>query len=135
MNIFVAPVKDQFFFHRYVFFTLKYTNRFSIFCLLYFQLLKCLVSGLFTNCAWLRGGAGVPGGSGGAGGRYVTAGGAAAALHPGGALLTVRPPPPAVLYTELLSTSRCYLVTVSAVQPHWLHQLAPDYARRCRATR
>ncbi|XP_063376129.1 ATP-dependent RNA helicase DHX33-like [Cydia fagiglandana] len=95
------------------------------------QLLKCLVSGLFTNCAWIRGGAGPAAG----GARYVTAGGAAAALHPAGALHAARPPPPAVLYTELLHTRRAYLVTVSAVQAQWLHQLAPDYARRCRAGR
>lgn len=95
-----------------------------------FQLLKCLLSGLFTNCAWLRGGS-----AGASGGRYVTASGSAAALHPGGVLHSIRPPPPAVLYTELLQTKRIYLVTVSVVQPQWLHQVAPDYARRCRANR
>ncbi|XP_045459302.1 ATP-dependent RNA helicase DHX33-like [Melitaea cinxia] len=90
------------------------------------QLLKCLLSGLFTNCAWARAGAG----AGAA--RYVTGAGAAAALHPGGALAAARPPPAAVLYSELLHTRRAYLVTVSAVQPHWLQQVAPDYARRSR---
>ncbi|CAH2104776.1 unnamed protein product [Euphydryas editha] len=100
------------------------------------QLLKCLLSGLFTNCAWARSGAG--GGAGGAGGagsgpaRYVTGAGAAAALHPASVLHGARPPPAAVLYTELLHTRRAYLVTVSAVQPHWLQQVAPEYARRCR---
>ncbi|XP_049887810.1 ATP-dependent RNA helicase DHX33-like isoform X2 [Pectinophora gossypiella] len=93
------------------------------------QLLKCLLSGLFTNCAWLRGGAG------GGCGRYVTAGGAAASLHPAGVLHALRPPPPALLYTELLTTRRTYLVTCSVIQPQWLHQVAPDYARRCRANR
>ncbi|KAI8427726.1 hypothetical protein MSG28_002158 [Choristoneura fumiferana] len=92
------------------------------------KLLKCLVSGLFTNCAWVRG-------AGQGAGRYVTAAGAAASLHPGGALHSTRPPPPAVLYSELLHTRRAYLVTVSAIQPQWLHQLVPDYARRCRANR
>ncbi|KAI5641560.1 helicase associated domain (HA2) domain-containing protein [Phthorimaea operculella] len=92
------------------------------------QLLKCLLSGLFTNCAWLRGGATTAG-------RYVTANGAAAALHPGGVLHNIRPPPPAVLYTELLNTKRAYLVTCSVVQSQWLAQVAPDYARRCRANR
>ncbi|XP_028176812.1 ATP-dependent RNA helicase DHX33 [Ostrinia furnacalis] len=94
------------------------------------QLLKCLLSGLFTNCAWARGA-----GAGGGGGRYVTSAGAAAALHPAGALHAARPPPPAVLYTELLRTRRAYLLTVSAIQPQWLHQVAPEYARRCRAVR
>ncbi|CAB3231157.1 unnamed protein product [Arctia plantaginis] len=93
----------------------------------YEQLLKCLLCGLFTNCAWLRGV--------GAGGRYVTAGGTAAGLHPSGSLHTVRPLPPALLYTELLQTNRCYMLTVSAIQPQWLHQVAPEYARRCRANR
>ncbi|XP_047041649.1 ATP-dependent RNA helicase DHX33 [Helicoverpa zea] len=98
----------------------------------YDQLLKCLLCGLFTNCAWQRG----VGGAGGAGpGRYVTAAGAAAALHPASALHAVRPAPPALLYTELLSTSRTYMLTVSAIQPQWLHQVAPEYARRCRASR
>ncbi|CAH2066533.1 unnamed protein product, partial [Iphiclides podalirius] len=97
------------------------------------QLLKCLLSGLFTNCAWARSGAGAPGQAGG--GKYVTASGAAASIHPASALFPVRPPHPALLYTELLHTRRSYLVTVSAIQPHWLHQVAPDYARRCRANR
>ncbi|KPJ11773.1 Putative ATP-dependent RNA helicase DHX33 [Papilio machaon] len=91
------------------------------------QLLKCLLSGLFTNCAWLRS---VVGGA-----RYATGSGAAAGLHPAGVLHSLRPAPPALLYTELLHTRRPYLVTVSVIQPQWLHQVAPDYARRCRATR
>lgn len=98
-----------------------------------FQLLKCLLSGLFTNCAWARTGAGVVGQAGG--GKYVTASGAAASIHPASVLFPTRPPLPALLYTELLHTRRSYLVTVSAIQPHWLHQVAPDYARRCRANR
>ncbi|CAF4759975.1 unnamed protein product [Pieris macdunnoughi] len=93
------------------------------------QLLKCLLSGLFTNCAWTRGGM-----TTGAG-KYATASGAAAALHPASSLHGLRPPPPAVLYTELLHTRRAYLLTVSAIEPHWLHQVAPEYARRCRANR
>ncbi|KAM3959053.1 LOW QUALITY PROTEIN: ATP-dependent RNA helicase DHX33 [Aphomia sociella] len=93
------------------------------------QLLKCLLSGLFTNCAWARGAAGVA-----PGGRYVTSAGAAA-LHPSSVLHTARPPPAALLYTELLNTRRTYLVTVSAIQPQWLHQIAPEYARRCRTNR
>ncbi|XP_034840675.1 ATP-dependent RNA helicase DHX33 [Maniola hyperantus] len=92
------------------------------------QLLKCLLSGLYTNCAWARTGAG-------GGGRYVTSAGVAAMLHPSGVLHSARPAPPAVLYTELLHTKRSYLVTVSAIQPQWLHQVAPEYARRCRANR
>ncbi|RVE42253.1 hypothetical protein evm_013095 [Chilo suppressalis] len=98
------------------------------------QLLKCLLCGLFTNCAWLRSGAGGEGKSIGVG-RYVTASGAGASLHPAGALHTARPLPPAVLYTELLHTRRPYLLTVSAIQPHWLHRAAPEYARRCHASR
>ncbi|CAK1549813.1 unnamed protein product [Leptosia nina] len=93
------------------------------------QLLKCLLSGLFTNCAWARGI--VTSGTG----RYVTASGSGASIHPASVLHLKRPPPPALLYTELLQTKRAYLVTVSAIQPHWLHQVAPDYARRCRANR
>ncbi|CAH2243108.1 jg14404 [Pararge aegeria aegeria] len=92
------------------------------------QLLKCLLSGLFTNCAWARTGAG-------GGGRYVTSAGVAAMLHPSGVLHSIRPAPPAVLYSELLHTKRSYVVTVSAIQPQWLHQVAPEYARRCRASR
>ncbi|CAH0700700.1 unnamed protein product [Spodoptera exigua] len=104
--------------------------------------LKCLLCGLFTNCAWQRGagagwgGGGAAGGGGArAAGRYVTAAGAAAALHPASALQALRPPPAALLYTELLVTGRTYMLTASAIQPHWLHQVAPDYARRCRANR
>lgn len=94
------------------------------------QLLKCLLSGLFSNCAWSRS-AGVAGG----GARYVTGAGGAASLHPAAALHAASPPPPALLYTELLHTRRTYMITVSAIQPHWLQQVAPDYARRCRAYR
>ncbi|CAK1603285.1 unnamed protein product [Parnassius mnemosyne] len=94
------------------------------------QLLKCLLSGLFTNCAWARSGA-----AGSGGGKYVTASGSAASVHPASVLFSTRPPHPAILYTELLHTRRSYLVTVSAIQPQWLHQVAPDYARRCRANR
>ncbi|XP_022820538.1 putative ATP-dependent RNA helicase DHX33 [Spodoptera litura] len=97
----------------------------------YDQVLKCLLCGLFTNCAWQRGGAG----GARAAGRYVTAAGAAAALHPASALQALRPPPPALLYTELLVTGRSYMLTVSAIQPQWLQQVAPEYARRCRANR
>ncbi|KAJ0181763.1 hypothetical protein K1T71_002485 [Dendrolimus kikuchii] len=99
------------------------------------QLLKCLLSGLYTNCAWLRVAAASGGAGPGAMGRYATASGAPAALHPAGALHALRPPPPAVLYTELLHTRRSYMVTVSAIQPQWLQQVAPEYARRCRANR
>ncbi|XP_072936689.1 ATP-dependent RNA helicase DHX33 [Epargyreus clarus] len=94
------------------------------------QLLKCLLSGLFTNCAWSRGGPG----AGAA--RYATGGAAgarAASLHPSSVL--VRRPPPALLYGELMLSRRAYLRTVSAIEPHWLQQVAPDYARRCRAAR
>ncbi|XP_047545237.1 ATP-dependent RNA helicase DHX33 isoform X1 [Vanessa atalanta] len=99
------------------------------------QLLKCLLCGLFTNCAWARSGAGGAGAGGAGGARYVTSAGAAAALHPAGVLHCARPPPAAVLYTELLHTKRSYLVTVSAVQPQWLQQVAPEFARRCRSNR
>ncbi|XP_053602388.1 ATP-dependent RNA helicase DHX33 [Plodia interpunctella] len=91
------------------------------------QVLKCMLSGLFTNCAWSRGG-----GGGGGGGRYVTAGGSAAALHPSSALHSTRPAPAAVLYSELLHTGRRYLLTASAIQPQWLARVAPHYASRCR---
>ncbi|XP_013188392.1 ATP-dependent RNA helicase DHX33-like [Amyelois transitella] len=90
------------------------------------QVLKCLLSGMFTNVAWLRG-------DGATGARYETAAGLAAAPHPSSALPAARPAPAALLYSELLHTSRPHLVTVSAIQPHWLPQVAPDYARRCRA--
>ncbi|XP_068621339.1 ATP-dependent RNA helicase DHX33-like [Battus philenor] len=96
------------------------------------QLLKCLLSGLFTNCAWARSGGGT---AFVGGGKYVTASGAAASIHPASVLFAVRPPHPALLYTELLHTRRSYLVTVSAIQPQWLLQVAPDYARRCRGNR
>lgn len=88
-----------------------------------FQLLKCLLSGLFTNCAWSR-----------AGGRYVTSAGAAASLHPS-SVLHGRPANPALVYTELLHTQRSFLINVSVVQPQWLQQVAPEYARRCRSNR
>ncbi|XP_032529891.2 ATP-dependent RNA helicase DHX33-like [Danaus plexippus] len=87
------------------------------------QLLKCLLSGLFTNCAWSR-----------AGGRYVTSAGAAASLHPS-SVLHGRPANPALVYTELLHTQRSFLINVSVVQPQWLQQVAPEYARRCRSNR
>ncbi|XP_048487139.1 ATP-dependent RNA helicase DHX33 [Plutella xylostella] len=76
------------------------------------QVLKCLLTGLFSNCAWLRETAAV------GGARYVTAGGVPARLHPACALLPARPP--ALVYSELLHTTRAYLVTASAVQANWL---------------
>lgn len=51
---------------------------------LFLQLLKCLLSGLFTNCAWSRG-AGGPA-------RYVTGGASgakAASLHPTSVLVSI----------------------------------------------
>lgn len=33
------------------------------------------------------------------------------------------------------SMCRSYMVTLSVIQPQWLHQVAPEYARRCRASR
>lgn len=98
----------------------------------YDQILKCLLCGLFTNCAWLRG---AGGGASTIAGRYVTASGAAAALHPAGTLHTLRPQPPMLLYTDLLHTNRAYMITVSVIQSHWLQQVAPEFARRCRANR
>lgn len=98
------------------------------------QVLKCLLSGLYTNCAWLRGG-GAGGGGGGGGVRYVTASGAPASLHPSCVLARAQPRPGAVLFADLVHTHRPHMVTVSAIQPHWLHQVAPDFARRCRANR
>lgn len=77
------------------------------------QVLKCMLCGLFTNCAWLRGSDAGPA-------RYVTTSGAVASIHPSSHLHTIRPPPPAVLFSELLHTKRSYLVTVSSLQPHWL---------------
>eukprot|EP00903_Cladosiphon_okamuranus_P014779 g13692.t2 len=88
------------------------------------QYLRCLVAGLFTNVALRQ-----PSTSGG-GGRscYRTViGGREAQIHPSSSLWRRNPPAKCVVFTELLSTSRDFIKTVTAVDASWLRELVPQY--------
>eukprot|EP00752_Nemacystus_decipiens_P012278 g10884.t1 len=88
------------------------------------QYLRCLVSGLFTNVALRQ-----PSTSGGGGRRcYRTViGGREAQIHPSSSLWRRNPPAKCVVFTELLSTSRDFIKTVTAVDASWLRELVPQY--------
>lgn len=96
----------------------------------YDKFLKCMISGLFSNCAWLRNGAG---NFNMAGGKYMTASGIGASIHPSSVLHGSGTASPACLiFTELLTTHRTYMTCVSTIEAEWLHQIVPDFARKCR---
>ncbi|CAM9653872.1 unnamed protein product [Scytosiphon promiscuus] len=88
------------------------------------QYLRCLVAGLFTNVALRQ-----PSTSGGGGrGCYRTVlGGREAQIHPSSSLWRRNPPAKCVVFTELLSTSRDFIKTVTAVDASWLRELVPQY--------
>eukprot|EP00928_Gymnodinium_smaydae_P009945 TRINITY_DN1372_c0_g1_i1.p1 TRINITY_DN1372_c0_g1~~TRINITY_DN1372_c0_g1_i1.p1 ORF type:complete len:707 (-),score=178.99 TRINITY_DN1372_c0_g1_i1:153-2273(-) len=50
-----------------------------------------------------------------------------ARLHPSSVLFRRRPPPPCVVYAELVTTTRNYLRTATAVDPAWLAELCPQH--------
>ena len=80
----------------------------------YSNLLRTLVNGFFTQVAHLE-----------ASGKYLTIrGNNSVLLHPSTGL-TGRPK--WVIYNELVLTTQNYIRTVSAVEPEWLVEEAPDY--------
>mmetsp|Transcript_1773 Transcript_1773/g.6996 ORF Transcript_1773/g.6996 Transcript_1773/m.6996 type:complete len:798 (+) Transcript_1773:81-2474(+) len=50
-----------------------------------------------------------------------------AKLHPQSVLFRRQPPPACVVYTELVTTTKNYLRTVTEVDPSWLAELCPQY--------
>jgi hypothetical protein len=48
-------------------------------------------------------------------------------LHPGSTLFGKRKPPRCVVFAELVITTRPYMRTCTAVDPHWLVEFAPSH--------
>jgi len=79
---------------------------------------KALLSGFFYNVAKLDNG------------MYRTVVGRGrlnAELHPSGCLFQKEPPVLMVMFNELMLTSTEYMRTCSAIEPEWLHEVAPHY--------
>jgi hypothetical protein len=77
-----------------------------------------------------------PGSSSGGGGNGNAAAAAAYAtctsgqpvdLHPGSTLFGQRKPPRCVVFAELVITTKPYMRTCTAVDPHWLAEFAPSH--------
>ncbi|XP_063240181.1 ATP-dependent RNA helicase DHX33 isoform X2 [Bacillus rossius redtenbacheri] len=84
---------------------------------------RCLLAGLFTSVAELHRDR-----------HYITVDSRqVVAVHPASALALARPP--CVLFTELVQTGRCYMRHLSEVEPAWLEDVAPEYARLHRLAR
>lgn len=78
---------------------------------------KCLLTGLFQNLAELQRDK-----------QYVTVGTRQAVhIHPSSALFGSLPH--CVLFTELIQTGRCYMRDLSVVDPNWLEDVNPAYAK------
>jgi ATP-dependent RNA helicase DDX35 len=82
--------------------------------------LKCIVSGLFSNAAFLdpREGERV----------YKTVrGDHKLFIHPSSVLNTVRHPPKWVIFNEVLHTSQDFMRDLVSIDPKWLYEVAPKY--------
>ncbi|CAN0159342.1 unnamed protein product [Pylaiella littoralis] len=88
------------------------------------QYLRCLVAGLFTNVA-LRQPSTREGGGRGCYRTIIS--GREAQIHPSSSLWRRNPPAKCVVFTELLSTSRDFIKTVTAVDSSWLRELVPRF--------
>nr|CAD7424964.1 unnamed protein product [Timema monikensis] len=83
---------------------------------------KCLITGLFMNVAELQREK-----------KYVTVGSKqVVSIHPSSVLFGSRPH--CVLFTEVVQTGRCYLRQLSLIDPQWLTDIVPEYARKHRLT-
>ena len=51
-------------------------------------------------------------------------------LHPSSSLFLQQPQPEAVIYSELVFTSRKYIRCVTSIELHWLLELAPQCFRQ-----
>ena len=50
-----------------------------------------------------------------------------AKIHPSSVLFRRMPLPPCVVYNEMVTTTKNYLRTVSAVDPEWFAELCPQH--------
>nr|CAD7194545.1 unnamed protein product [Timema douglasi] len=83
---------------------------------------KCLITGLFMNVAELQREK-----------KYITVGSKqVVSIHPSSVLFGSRPH--CVLFTEVVQTGRCYLRQLSLIDPQWLTDIVPEYARKHRLT-
>ncbi|CAN0022891.1 unnamed protein product [Ascophyllum nodosum] len=87
--------------------------------------LRCLVAGLFTNVATRQPAAATAGG--GRACYRTVVGNREAHIHPSSTLCRRNPPAKSVVFTELLSTTRDFIKTVTAVDASWLRELVPRF--------
>lgn len=81
------------------------------------KVLRCIVSGLFANAAYLH-----PSGT------YRTVRGEHELhIHPGSVLFTRPRPPHWVLFVEVLHTTKEFMRDISVIDMNWLYELAPHY--------
>ncbi|KAI8752908.1 ATP-dependent RNA helicase DHX33 [Biomphalaria glabrata] len=79
---------------------------------------KCLAAGFFMNAAELS-----------KEGDFLTmTTRTKVSIHPSSALFQCKPA--CVVFTELVKTTKCYMRTLSVVDPDWLYEAAPSYFKR-----
>ncbi|KAH9519399.1 putative ATP-dependent RNA helicase dhx33 [Bulinus truncatus] len=79
---------------------------------------KCLAAGFFMNAAELS-----------KEGDFITMNTRTkVSIHPSSALFQCKPA--CVVFTELVKTTKCYMRTLSVVDPDWLYDAAPSYFKR-----
>ncbi|CAL1531658.1 unnamed protein product [Lymnaea stagnalis] len=82
---------------------------------------RCLAAGFFLNAAELS-----------KDGDFITmANRTKVSIHPSSSLFQCKPA--CVVYTELVKTTKCYMRTLSVVDPDWLYEAAPTYFKRKKA--
>ena len=87
-------------------------------------ILKCIVSGLFPNAAYLH-----------MSGDYRTIrGDIPLKIHPSSVLYTVTWPP-YLVYTEIIHSKNVFMRDVTAIDPLWLEILAPHFYQKNRIQR
>lgn len=80
------------------------------------QVRKCLVSGLFVNVAELQRDS-----------HYITISNRQRAkIHPS-SVLSGKPKAKLILFTELVTTNRNYLRTVTQIDPDWIDEIVPNF--------
>ncbi|XP_044738353.1 ATP-dependent RNA helicase DHX33-like [Chrysoperla carnea] len=86
------------------------------------QVRKCLLTGLFMNIAELHGPK-----------QYVTVDTKTPVhIHPSSVLHGTYPH--CVVFSEVVMTTKCYLRTITTINPEWLQEIAPSYAKSHRLT-
>lgn len=94
---------------------MKYNENNSLVLVDSLQVRKCLLSGLFVNVAELQRDS-----------HYITISNRQRAkIHPS-SLLSGKPKAKLILFTELVTTNRNYLRTVTQIDPDWIDEIVPN---------